>query len=220
MPHVTAQYLVCVKGLGFSTDTEVGGGVNLPQVANVTVNLAYKQSKKEDTPVALEKVHDCLGLAEQAATSNTERSAARQYAQRTTQYIKVVKQKLSAIEVQQTLNCGATDVNTQMTCQVAIKSTGTVALTITGVEITGSDSSDFIADDTECRAGPLDADQSCSVSVQFQPSASGDRDAILVIHQNLPPPDHGTTVELTGTGIGSSPGSFSSSPSPSMTSTP
>ena len=33
-------------------------------------------------------------------------------------------------------------------------------------------------------------------------SASGNRSATLVIHQNLPAPDQGTSLELTGTGTG------------------
>jgi hypothetical protein len=38
--------------------------------------------------------------------------------------------------------------------------------------------------------------------VHFTPSQSGDRTATLVIHQNLPAPDHGTPLQLTGTGNG------------------
>jgi hypothetical protein len=104
----------------------------------------------------------------------------------------------------QTLNCGQADVGTPVQCQVRITSTGGTALDITGVEITGPNSGDFTAVFTahsDC-AQPLDPGQSCVLPVHFTPSQSGDRTATLVIHQNLPSPDHGTPLQLTGTGTG------------------
>jgi hypothetical protein len=66
------------------------------------------------------------------------------------------------------------------------------------VEITGPNSGDFTASNN-C-AQPLAPGQRCVLPVHFTPSQSGDRTATLVIHQNLPAPDHGTPLELTGTG--------------------
>jgi hypothetical protein len=86
---------------------------------------------------------------------------------------------------------------------VTINSTGGAALDITGVEITGPNSGDFTASNN-C-AQPLGPGQSCVLPVQFTPSQSGDRTATLVIHQNLPAPDHGTPLQLTGTGNGTPP---------------
>jgi hypothetical protein len=40
------------------------------------------------------------------------------------------------------------------------------------------------------------------MTVQFRPCAGGDRSATMVIHQNLPQPDAGTTVALAGSGNG------------------
>jgi Putative Ig domain len=99
-----------------------------------------------------------------------------------------------------TLNCGQADVGTPVQCRVTIKSTGGVALDITRVEITGLNSGDFTASNN-C-AQPLAPGQRCVLPVHFTPSQSGERSATLVIHQNLPPPDHGTPLELTGTGNG------------------
>ena len=109
---------------------------------------------------------------------------------------------LPAIELDPagTLNCGQADVGTPVQCQVTIKSTGGTALDITRVEITGPNSGDFTASNN-C-AQPLNSGQSCVLPVHFTPSQSGDRTATLVIHQNLPAPDHGTPLELTGTGNG------------------
>lgn len=99
-----------------------------------------------------------------------------------------------------TLNCGQADVGTPVQCQVTITSTGGAALDITRVEITGPNSGDFTASNN-C-AQPLAPGQSCVLPVHFTPSQSGDRTATLVIHQNLPAPDHGTPLQLTGTGNG------------------
>jgi hypothetical protein len=99
-----------------------------------------------------------------------------------------------------TLNCGQADVGTPVQCQVRVTSTGGAALDITRVEITGPASGDFTASN-DC-AQSLDPGQSCVLPVQFTPSQSGDRSATLVIHQNLPAPDHGTPLKLTGTGNG------------------
>jgi len=106
-----------------------------------------------------------------------------------------------AIQVQPAgaLDCGSADVGIQVTCQVTIKSIGVVALDITRVEVSGTNSDDFTVGD-ECSGKSLDPEQSCTMTVQFQPSAPGERDALLVIHQNLPPPDHGTPLQLAGTG--------------------
>ena len=102
-----------------------------------------------------------------------------------------------------TLNCGQADVGTPVQCRVTIKSTGGAALDITGVEITGPNSGDFTASNN-CGQS-LDPGQRCVLPVQFTPSQSGDRSATLVIHQNLPAPDHGTPLQLTGTGTGTPP---------------
>jgi hypothetical protein len=79
-------------------------------------------------------------------------------------------------------------------------------LHITGVEVTGANSDDFKAGD-ECVVGKsLNSGQSCMMTVQFQPSAPGERNATLVIHQHIPPPDQGNPLQLLGTGTGPPPG--------------
>jgi hypothetical protein len=116
----------------------------------------------------------------------------------------VVKQKLPAIELDPpgTLDCGPADVGTQVGCQVTIKSTGLAPLDSSSTDITGADNGDFTADGCLVE---LEPGQSCQMTVQFQPSGPGERNATLVIHQNLPRPDHGTPLQLTGTGTGTAP---------------
>jgi hypothetical protein len=154
VPHVTAEYLACIQGRGFSLSTEVSAGVPLLKVADSTIQIAYKKSKEEDSTVALQVVRDCLTLTEQAAASRTDRGAARQYVQQVTRDIDVVQQRLPAIRVdpQGTLNCGTANIDAQVPCHVTIKSTGVMPLHITGTNVTGANSSDFTAD-----GGCLDA---------------------------------------------------------------
>jgi hypothetical protein len=202
LPHVTAEYLGCIEGRGFIVTKEVIAGVTVPTVARSTFKVAYKQSKEQDSIVALQIVHDCLTLAEKNA--GNDRGAARQYAQQATQYIGVIKQKLPAIELEPsgTLNCGSADVRAKLPCgNVTIKSTGVAPLQVARVEMTGANSDDFEAGG-ECLNKPLDPDDSCTMTVRFQPSAPGERNATLVIHQNIPAPDRGTPLWLVGTGTG------------------
>jgi hypothetical protein len=100
LPHVTVKYLECIQGRGFSSSKEYSGGVTLPVVADSTFKLAYKQSKEEDSVVALQIVHDCLTLAEKYAASSTDLGAAQRYAQQATRYTDVVQRGLPAIELE------------------------------------------------------------------------------------------------------------------------
>jgi len=74
--------------------------------------------------------------------------------------------------------------------------------------MTGSDTGDFVPGQ-ECVGASLDPSQTCDLKVTFQPTAAGPRQATLVIHQNLPWPDRGTTITLTGTGTGTGTGTTS-----------
>jgi hypothetical protein len=107
-----------------------------------------------------------------------------------------------AIEVTAELWCGTVSVASQLPCSgpVVITSAGTRPLLVTHLEVTGPDRADFAAGQ-ECVERWLDPGKACEMTVQFAPSAGGPRTATLVIHQNLPPPDQGAAVTLTGTGL-------------------
>jgi hypothetical protein len=201
LPQVTVHYLECIDDKGLSYDYGVSVSATLPAVADSTFSVAYNQSKKEDSTVALQIVHDCFTLAEENATSRTDRGTAQHYARQATRYIHVLQRRLPAIELDPsgTLNCGSADVGAQVTCNVTIKSTGIAALRITGVEVAGTNGDDFTADDECVGQSPLDPGQSCVMTVQFTPSAPGELNATLVIHQNIPAPDYGTSLHLVGT---------------------
>jgi hypothetical protein len=101
--------------------------------------------------------------------------------------------------------CGDVPVGSEQGCPVAtIRYHGSDRLHVTSVELRGDAAGDFTAAE-ECVDHWLDPEQSCEMTVTFHPSAAGDRTATLVVHQNLPRPDHGTIVQVTGTGTGTDP---------------
>lgn len=51
-------------------------------------------------------------------------------------------------------------------------------------------------------ASPLAPATDCELTIEFSPCADGERTARLVVQQNIPLPDHGTPLELIGTGTG------------------
>lgn len=105
------------------------------------------------------------------------------------------------VQPPESLDCGEVAAGASAPCPqpVTVTSTGTGQLRITRVEVTGRDDEDFIAGD-QCTGARLDTGESCQLTVEFHPSDPGRREATLVVHQNLPAPDRGTEVPLTGTG--------------------
>ena len=97
------------------------------------------------------------------------------------------------------VECGSVTVGSAASCSTTIRYHGNDRLHITGVDVTGADSGDFSAG-RECVDTWLDPGGTCAMTVQFQPSATGKSSATLVVHQNLPRPDRGTTTSLTGSG--------------------
>lgn len=80
LSNTAVTYLECTKDRGFNTEKEIGGSVGgtFRVVADATVDIAYKRSTTENTPVALEIVKACLRISEQVATSPADKSAAQQ----------------------------------------------------------------------------------------------------------------------------------------------
>jgi hypothetical protein len=80
-------------------------------------------------------------------------------------------------------------------------------LTITSIQIIGSNSSDF-AQTNNC-SGSVQPNGSCQVSVTFTPSAIGTRNAAVTVSDNAP----GSPQSVPLTGVGTSPGVTFSPPS-------
>jgi len=104
-----------------------------------------------------------------------------------------------SIEVSATVDCGTVQLGTTSTCDLAVGSVGTEDLEITEIEW-AENPGDFEADISGCEYQTLSPGQSCQLTVSFTPQETGDRLAQLVIHQNLPSPDTGTTVAVVGVG--------------------
>ncbi|WP_263350710.1 beta strand repeat-containing protein [Acidicapsa acidisoli] len=86
---------------------------------------------------------------------------------------------------------------------VTLKTTGTTALTVSSVELTGSDAEDFTETD-DCAGAVLADGTSCQLKVGFSPTATGSRLGSLTINANVAGGQ--LLVPLTGTGL--APGSL------------
>ena len=98
------------------------------------------------------------------------------------------------------LNLGMQQVGTTSAAKnVKVINAGVTALTISGISVTGADAGDFAQSNT-CPAAPstLAAGASCTISVTFTPSASGNRQATLSISEDEGAPQ---TVVLSGKGM-------------------
>ena len=84
---------------------------------------------------------------------------------------------------------------------VTLSNTGSVALTITGISITGTNSTSF-AQSNNCGSS-VAAGASCTINVTFTPSAASALTATLSVADNAAGSPH--TVALTGTGVAAAP---------------
>jgi len=85
---------------------------------------------------------------------------------------------------------------------ITLSNSGTGALTVSGVSLSGTNAADFAATNT-CTSAQVAAGSTCSISVTFTPGAPGIRSATLVITDNAGNSAGATqTVSLGGTGVG------------------
>ena len=95
------------------------------------------------------------------------------------------------------LNFGAQSVGTTSAAQsITLSNTGSGTLGVSGITLTGANSSDF-AQTNNCPAS-LGAAASCMVSVKFAPTAAGSRAAAISVADNAPASPQ--TAALTGSG--------------------
>ncbi len=99
------------------------------------------------------------------------------------------------------LSFGSQRVSTTSEAQsTTLTNTGTAALTISGITITGANSGDYAQTNT-CPVAPsvLEAAASCTISVTFAPSSAGSRSASLTITDDAA--NNPQSVPLSGTGL-------------------
>lgn len=82
--------------------------------------------------------------------------------------------------------------------ELTVLSTGQAPLKVTHFD--APTSADFRVDDLSCLDAILIPGASCKILVTFEPKGEGKRTGSFVIHQNIPAPDKGMTVELSGFG--------------------
>jgi hypothetical protein len=100
------------------------------------------------------------------------------------------------------VDCGSALIGQEVPCSTEITSTGSAALKVTRIdEPTGAASGEFRVTGSDCLQRQLAPGERCTVQLAFQPARAGPRLANLVVHQNLPEPDRGTHVDLTGEGL-------------------
>ena len=97
--------------------------------------------------------------------------------------------------VPESVTCPATPVRTTTTCTVAVRSVGTSALRVSGIELDGPE---FTVDASACVGHDVEPGKRCTLLVSFTPAASGERVVDLTVHHNVPGP--AAFVELTGRG--------------------
>jgi len=84
------------------------------------------------------------------------------------------------------LDLGPQSLGSSITSTAGIVNTGTEAVTISGLSIAGADAADFAVVGSQCPQSPatLPAGSICQVTLQFAPSALGDRLAHLQVSDN------------------------------------
>lgn len=84
LTNMAIQYVGCTDGRGVDVTTELGVGGTFKEVAEVSLNVAYKQAKEENTPVVLQIVKDCLEIARTTSPpDDPEQAAAAQFQRET-----------------------------------------------------------------------------------------------------------------------------------------
>ena len=79
-----------------------------------------------------------------------------------------------------------------------VTNVGSQVLSIAGASLGGADPGDFTIDGDSCAARRLAFEQSCTIQVQFTPSAAGARTATLSLQDNEPVP---ASITLSGNGV-------------------
>jgi hypothetical protein len=113
----------------------------------------------------------------------------------------------SAILSPTSLSFGSVNTGTSSTVQaVTLTNSGTAALTISSIAVTGTNSGDFTQANT-C-ASSLAVSASCIINVTFTPAATGVRSASVSITDNATGSPHAIALSGTGAGSGTSPTSY------------
>jgi hypothetical protein len=84
---------------------------------------------------------------------------------------------------------------------VTVSNTTNSTLPITGISIVGTNPKNFIHSADTCTGKTLGPNGTCTIRVEFTPSAAGQRTALLQVRDSGPITPHSHQVSLTGTGL-------------------
>lgn len=97
------------------------------------------------------------------------------------------------------LSFGVLPVQSAGTEQIlAVRNEGNTSLNVRDAVVAGSHSGDFKVTDNGCSSGPTLPNQTCQITLRFQPAAGGERRATLILADDAH--DSPQSVALTGTG--------------------
>ena len=165
-------YLRCTEGRGYSPVIEIGGGVSgtFKVIADASVKAAYKNTKQENTPVALQIVKDCLEIAKTGTGSTSDHTVATTYAGEAQRNITEWDKE----QLPRTAHITLSDSSARIGA----------AITVKGIN--------FLAGET------VDIYVAATLVKQVEVDGSGGFSTEVVIPGDAPPSDFNTTVHVTG----------------------
>jgi hypothetical protein len=157
---------------GFQHHDQIAGGAagTFKVVADASLKAAYKRTKQEDTPVALQIVHDCLEIAKQASVSGSDRGVAQSYEKEVNQSLKKWQQQ----QVDETPHIKLSRDHAGIGGTVTVRGTG------------------FWPKET------VDIHVAATLVKQVEVDTNGSFKSTIVIPSSAPPPDFGTSIPVSG----------------------
>jgi hypothetical protein len=156
-----------------STSSEIGGGISgtFRVVAKASLNAAYKKSKQEDTPVALQIVKDCMEIAKTSSSaSDREQRIATNYQHRAERILQQWQQQ----QVEQTPTIALSSHSARIGEQV----------TVTGSNFWPNEMVDIVLHAT--------------IVAQVNADNKGAFSTVITVPSSAPPPDFDTVISATG----------------------
>jgi len=173
LSNMAIEYVGCTEGRGISPTTEISGGVGgtLKVVANASLNLAYKRTQQENTPVALQIVKDCMEIAKSnSSASDPEQSIATDYQRQVDQSLQQWQQQ----QVNQTPTLTLSSASARKGEQV----------TVNGAQFWPNEMVNIRVHAT--------------LVSQVKADEKGAFSAVITVPSSAPPPDFDTTIVATG----------------------
>ena len=179
MPAFTGAAITGADAGSFATGADTCSGATLASGASCTVDVAFSPAASGARSASLD-LSDAGGgtssvpLSGTGGTSGVSTSPA---------VVDFLNQNVGTTSPERT---------------VTVRNTGPVSLNVTGVSVGGANAREFAVSSNACTT-PVPAGGSCTVGVRFLPTASGVRNASLVVASDAPGSPHSTPLTGNGT---------------------